>query len=506
MQSSDPLALLESRLERRERLVRRVSEELLHGSWHPVYRAVVWAWGIAIGARATLAQVSGPGWWTAQLLLFVGFALLWRFGGRVGWAVSLVGLLIPLLFLRDWMTQTTLLTAIAIVGMLTTRGSPPPTAPFRLPRDAEADDSPPPQGPQDPAPPVVAFAGVLVVCTYVVAVFHKLNRDFFDVELSCAVYGWAKLDRLTPRLGLLDVPPSWLQGGLLAAELLLVWLLWRRHMRAALVVGPLFHLPLTIALAPAFAFTMGIGYAARMRLQDIEALRRGARRHGAVALVLGLVAAGLTTWAAGVWPIWHLLLKIVLLVAVAWVAARTPFTAQAAGSGPSTATRTWRSRWPGLAAVVLVAVLASLPYLGTRVQHAGAMLSNLRIDAGCWNHLLVPESVRRVDPYLRIDSAHVGGARYRALGLHERREAALLGGLWGDDALPAIRRNWCRPHVRPIRISGTLRGEPLHIEDLCADGVELPGPRGAFGGRALFPNHLRFQTTLRRDCRQVCVH
>lgn len=500
MTASDPLDALEGRLRRRERRVGQLARHVLYGSGHPVYRALVVAWGIAVAARATLAQVSGPGWWTAQLLLFAGVVLLWRFGGRVGWAVSLVGLLIPLLLLRDWMTQTTLLTAIAVVGLLTTRGELPPDRTLGRAEDDPdgGSDAPAPLG---PPPAVVPFAAVLVICTYAVAVFHKLNRDFFDAELSCAVYGWAKLDRLTPRLPLVDLPPSLLHAALLTAELALVWLLWRRHLRAALVVGPLFHLPLTIALAPAFAFTMGIGYAARLRPDELVALRRGARRHGGGALALGILVAVATTWAAGVLPIWHLLIKIVFLVALAWVALRTALPSPvlvASGRGGA--------RWPGIAAVVLMGILAALPYLGTRVQHAGAMLSNLRVDAGCWNHLIVPERVRRVDPYLRIDSAHVGGERYRALGLHARREAALLEGLWGDDALAAIRRNWCRPHTRPIRLTGTLRGEPIHIEDLCADDVVLPRARGAFGGPAIFPNHLRFQTTLRRDCRQVCVH
>ncbi|TVR04890.1 MAG: hypothetical protein EA398_00930 [Deltaproteobacteria bacterium] len=358
---------------------------------------------------------------------------------------------------------------------------------------------------------MVPFAGALVIATYVVAVFHKLNRDYFDPEISCAVYGWQKLDRLTPLLPLPDIAPVVLHTAVLGAELLLAVLLWRRSMRAALVVGTLFHLPLTIALAPAFVFTMGIGFAARMRREQVAAFRASLRAHGRMALLLGLLAAVVTTWSAGVWPIWHLLVKIVLLVGVAWVALRM----EGPGARPARGVESWRVRgralcrrrspW-SLAALGLMAVLASTPYLGTRVQHAGAMLSNLRIDAGCWNHLLVPERVRRVDPYVRIEVARVGGERYRALGLHERREASLMGGLWGDDALRAVRRNWCRPHTRPIRLEGTVRGERFVIEDLCAADAALPAARGAFGGRAWFPGHLRFQTTLSRECRQVCVH
>lgn len=495
---------LEEALARRAQRLRRLHRQLLAGPGHPVYRALVLAWTLAILARATLAQVSGPGWWTAQILLFAGAALLLRWGGRAGWLLSLAGLLIPLLFLRCWMTQTTLLTAIATVGLLTTRGDPEPA-------HDEDDAGAKTARVAGDAPPVVPFAGALVIGTYLVAVFHKLNRDYFDADLSCAVYGWQKLDRLTPVLPLPDVPDLLLHTGVLGAELLIAWLLWRRAMRSALVVGALFHLPLTIALAPAFVFTMGIGFAARMRPDQVAAFDEGLRRHGRTALLLGALAAALTTWSAGVWPIWHLLVKIVLLVAVAWIALRMEGpAAQTRGPAESCtaqgrAPRRRRSPW-SLAALGLMVLLASTPYLGTRVQHAGAMLSNLRIDEGCWNHLLVPEAVRRADPYVRIDVARVGGDAYRARGLHERREAALTGGLWGDDALLAVRRNWCRPHTRPIRLEGTHRGTRFVIEDLCDEAAVLPRARGAFGGAAWFPGHLRFQTTLSRDCRQRCVH
>ena len=48
------------------------------------------------------------------------------------------------------------------------------------------------------------------------------------------------------------------------------------------------------------------------------------------------------------------------------------------------------------------------PYLGVQYQHAGAMVSNLRIDRGCWNHVFVPESGPLTDDYIRVDEVYFG--------------------------------------------------------------------------------------------------
>ena len=124
--------------------------------------------------------------------------------------------------------------------------------------------------------------------------------------------------------------------------------------------------------------------------------------------------------------------------------------------------------WRGVFLMALV-LNAFTPYLGLQFHHAAAMLSNLRIDRGCWNHLLVPEAVRLRDPYVRIDDA-----------ANEELESTL----WH----PAQLRAWLDEHCdEPILV--TVDGERV---DACT--LELQGRSGLF------------QTNLQRQCPQQCIH
>ena len=122
------------------------------------------------------------------------------------------------------------------------------------------------------------------------------------------------------------------------------------------------------------------------------------------------------------------------------------------------------------------------------------MLSNLRVDDGCHNHLLMPAALVGTDPYIRVDEARVGG--------REEREQVVRETLWSVAALHTMRRNWCIPENRPIRFAGTWRGRPFALPDLCADdwSSALPGADTALPGLQLF------QKNLRRRCPTECVH
>ena len=115
--------------------------------------------------------------------------------------------------------------------------------------------------------------------------------------------------------------------------------------------------------------------------------------------------------------------------------------------------------------IVALYVLHGLtPYLGVQYQHAGAMLSNLRIDEGCWNSAVVPESVRITDDYVRIDDVY-----FRKPGLNAEYEEIVRTQLWSPPQILQMRRNWCRDESRPLFLSGTFRGETWTIYDLCAE-------------------------------------
>jgi len=150
------------------------------------------------------------------------------------------------------------------------------------------------------------------------------------------------------------------------------------------------------------------------------------------------------------------------------------------------------------ARVVLAAWLLHglTPYFGIQYQHTGAMLSNLRVDVECHNSLVFPRAMVGLDPYLRVTSARIGQGQRAA------REKVLESSLWNVAALHTMRRNWCRPHLRPIALKGTWRGRAFAIDDLCDDAwiSALPGAQWLPAG------FQRFQKNLPRACAAACIH
>jgi hypothetical protein len=487
------VARLEARLARRGRRLDALGRHLWRGAADPGLRWLTVAWAMAIAARLTLLEAAQPSWRLPLALSVVGALgqVLW--GGRLFWALSAAGLAIPLFFLRDWLTQSVLLLLIAGVGALTAHR---PTDP-----DAAAQAR--------AAAPLLATARRLVLLTYWVAAFHKLNRDFFDTTVSCATDTYHQLAAFLPHLGL---SPSasplgvGLPAAVVATEVLLPVLLWRWPL-LGVAVGLVFHLPMTLVLAPAFVFAMLVGYAALLgpsqRRALVDAVRAAPGRIGA----LGLAAVAVLGLLMGRLPPLDLAVKVLCLGLLLAAVAAAGLSRRPGRRPRETLPRPhgWGRLTPH-AAVGLLLLDALTPYAGTQVQHTGAMLSNLRIDAGCWNHLIVPESLRRVDPYVRIDEASVGSVAAGTAGHFAHTEAILREGLWSTTALGQMRAHWCSPQTRPIALVGTFEGRRLDIPDLCAPDAQLPSGPGVFGGDGWFPGYLRLQKNLQRACPQVCVH
>jgi hypothetical protein len=490
----DSIERLEARLRRRRRWLIVLRREVLRG---PRDGAIGWllvAWGLAVLARLTLAQTAQGSWLVPSLLLVCGAIGLLVWGGRLFWLMSALGLAIPLFFLRDWLTQTVIMLAIALVGLATSREP-----------EGGRNDTPAGRGHL-----VCAAAGWLTVVTYLLAAFHKLNRDFFDPGVSCANDTIAQLDGFFPSvdLSVLDPLAPWLPHIAVGFELAVALALAFRP-RLGFVLGLLFHIPLTLVLAPAFVFVMLVGYAGRLTEADRQALSRSARRRwrGLAAGGAGLVA--LMWWAGGGPPEAVLAAKQLLLVyLLVW--ATLTLLAEGWGGAWSGRARLRRRQRVALAGLLLAFLANGLtPYLGTQFQHTGAMLSNLRIDPGCWNHLLMPERLRRADNYLRVDEASLGGdqeGRTAAGGRFPETERLLRERLWSVTQLRQMRRNWCDERTRPIALRGSYRGRPFVIDDLCDSQQPLPDAMGVWGGPALFPDYLRFQKNLSRRCPQACIH
>ncbi len=393
-----------------------------------------------------LPDFDQPGWWAPRILEAIGAAwLLWR-PSRWGFALCFLSTAWPLLFLRDVLTQSAYLTVCAALGVVGARGTR-------------------------------AAVVWLTAGTYVLAVFHKLNTGFFDPTYSCADHAWAQVMLRWPVPDLAPLSP-W---AALAIELAMATALIRRS-PWRWPLGLLFHLPMTVTLAPAFGAVMLSGYVAAGSAREAARWRRVWRTRRGALLVGATAVLAFDLWAGRTF------------------APVIAFEAAAAGALAVGALLAWTPRRRGATPRWAYAVFALwiahglTPYAGWQFQHSAAMLSNLRIDRGCHNHLLMPESLRGVDPYIRIDEAHIGG--------RAKRERLVRETLWNVAALHAMRRNWCIPENRPIRFVGTWRERAFEIPDLCAsDWIEaLPGAERRLPGLQLF------QKNLRRDCPAACVH
>lgn len=477
---------IETQLQRRERCVAAASAALLRGDGSLMQRAMGVAWMVATLARFTLPESADADRLGSNLALGVAAVGIATLGGRLFWALACLGVGHQLLWAGDWLTQTVVMLLVALVGTV--------TAPMRAAAGRRH--------------PLEATALGLTVATYLVAVFHKLNSGFVDPALSCASHGWRRLAEEAGALGLATSPPGAeaFPHVILAFELAIAVLLVLRP-RAGVSLAAIFHVPLTLALAPAFAFVMAVGWVAALGHDAVRGIVTTLAARWRVALVL--VA---TAWCALAWVTlpearWLAALKLALLLGVA-VAAWLPVPGQAvvADTGAD-GLHGWRARALPAVAVLVFVLNAATPYLGTQFQHTGAMLSNLRIDSGCWNHLLVPESARRVDPYIRIDVAELGSAESRELEGWADTEAILLSQLWTPGALATMRQNWCsNERIRPITLRGTYRGGVFAVDDLCDLAEPLPPVIGLLGGEAWFGRVLRFQKNLVRTCPAACVH
>lgn len=445
---------------------------LFRGSRDPRYRLVVWCFAVGSLSHLWLADAWQWDWLPANVVYAVGVAILLVSGGSIGWIACAVGLAIPLLFLRDQLTQSVFLLAVSVAG-----------AGFII---ADA-----------PRRKIDSFLWCLrglTIALYAIAVFHKLNAQFLDPATSCANYGMAKLFRyyqLDPAaFGWLEPAHPWIALGFELA-IPLAYLLGRSHV--ARIVAIVFHIPLTLTMAPAFAFVMMTGHAAFVTDEERRALWDGLRRHARWLAVAAVSTTAVSLAAHGAIPEPLMIPREALLwLMLFWFAVVRPPRPRRGRSGRSA---------PGIVIVGAFLLNGATPYLGVQYQHTGAMLSNLRIDEGCWNHVLVGEWARLTDDYVRVEEVH-----FREPGHVEEYERIVLDQLWSPPQIRQMRRNWCRPEVRPFTMRGTFRDREWRITDLCDQEEAWPFTDDGLLGVEVFGDFLRYQKNLQRECPQECIH
>ena len=465
-----------------------------YGHDHPVYRLVVWCFVVASACHLWLADAWQLEWLFADLLYLAGLGFLaWR-GAFAGWVLSAFGLAIPLLFHRDQLTQSMFLLFVAVLGAVSTG-----RAAWRVVVGGGNGERA-----AGEVPAFLRSVQWLAILVYGFAFFHKLNTDFLDPQYSCALYGLREVTDYW-HLPAIEVSASTavlVPIGILLAEGGIAALHLLRYRRVAWTVAVAFHIFLTFTMAPAFVFVMAVGHAAFVTREDLAALGETLERRGPLLIVCAAAVTLVSLRQHGALPEWTMIPREFLLWGTLGLLLATfpPWSRRAWAVRPAQRPEAWFARILPAVAAGLFAVNCAMPYLGLQYQHTAAMVSNLRIDRGCWNSAVVPESVRLHDPYIRFDDVYFGEP-----GRDPEYEKIVLRQLWSPPQIRQMRRNWCMSDNRPFYLAGTYKGESFEIADLCA-GKPLPFGEWRPFGVAVFGDFLRFQKNLMRECPQQCIH
>jgi len=266
---------------------------------------------------------------------------------------------------------------------------------------------------------IAPFLRVQLLVVYVATAVAKMNTDFFDGEVSCAVALSGQVLWFAP--GLID--GSWRVGpsmwGTVAVEVALpVLLVVPRTRVLGLLVGGAFHTILALAGNVPFSALALALYVAFLppdtpsRLRALAAGRPALGRWALRARRLGSSRVAFPA-AVGCWiaaavifsfePVAGRALisngtRLVLVLVV--LAAGILLALSVARGGPWIYSPTSLRLGHPVFAVGIVLLLANSlsPYLGLKTESSFTMFSNLQTEAGYWNHAFIPEAVR-IFPY-----------------------------------------------------------------------------------------------------------
>lgn len=419
-------------------------------------RAQWWARSFAIASlfHVALPDFEHSSWIGPRVLIWVtSLFLLWR-PMPIMFLLNACAHLITLFLLRDVLTQSVMLLIFALAGV-------------RMALNWQSNR--------------LQSLALVTAATYLIAAVHKLNTGFMTVETSCSVHAVTQvLERwqLSFPLALSPYLP-WLT---IIVELCLALTLgFRSRWYWLLAFG--FHLPLVVTLAPAFGAVVLCGATAGLSARNVTSMRAVFRKHpfGWPLLTLGVIVIELMISGS--------LLSFWQHAQVGWYAVVCAIIFVASGKKKRTSKRSFR-----LAGVWVMFCMT--PYVGVQVQHTGAMLSNLRIDAECHNSLIFSSDLALADQYMRINRVSFGTDQWAS------RARILEEGLWNEAALTTMKRNWCVPWARPIAMTVVYQEEATMISDLCNKGALDFFSRSQW----LLSGYQRFQKNLTRRCRQSCIH
>lgn len=261
---------------------------------------------------------------------------------------------------------------------------------------------------------IAPFLRISFVLAFLIAAFAKLNEGFTDRGSTCAVW-------VLEQVPLLPVPDS-LSGLLIVGTFLLefsipIMLLIPRTRPLGIALGFGFHL---ISAAGGHTAFSGFAWSFYLLFLSKETIARAAlvaRDLVSRSVWRRLQSLCRSPWA---WPVlvvaWLVALGLLQVLPGEWElrgrrwGAALPYFAYAflwawllVGNRARlllVPSRGVHFRVRDAAFVVALAVLivnAASPYLGLKTRYSLTMYSNLQTEPGRWNHLIVPEGVRRFD-------------------------------------------------------------------------------------------------------------
>lgn len=261
----------------------------------------------------------------------------------------------------------------------------------------------------------------LVVLVYFYAILHKLNSDYFDPAMSCAIdffhaesffLGSMKLREGVPPSALYDwiVGTPWVSYalivGTLVAEGAITFLLTRRRWwRLGVLAGIAFHTAIGVRFLHSFGMLMFALYVpflpnnfwveAKTALAKI--LRTSETQTLATLYILILtssLASLYVNWLGSDYNLW--LIYPVLIVAVVALS----FSWQDEwDEEPAMMFQLDSARLPVLIPAALVLFIGLTPYLGLGTRNTFSMFSNLRTEGAESNHFFMPATLLRIADY-----------------------------------------------------------------------------------------------------------
>lgn len=246
---------------------------------------------------------------------------------------------------------------------------------------------------------IAPIGRALLLVMYVFGVFHKLNTDFLNPDVSCANVLWSEMPWPLSALN----APWWgyvtVYGTLVIETVILVFLLVPRLRHLGIVSGIAFHMMLALsgyALYSAFsslAMALHVLFLSPVAAERIVASPSWTRAERFIGTFGGravIGAYGTALMLAG-------FITAYPVVALAWFALGVPLLALIVRYGKDETDRrvagifVSRRAWLNVVSVLFFFNCIT-PYLGLKTAQSINMFANLRLEGGVSNHIVLPNA------------------------------------------------------------------------------------------------------------------